>query len=286
MIKGKCFIITGATSGIGEATAREAAKRGAKLILAGRRAENGMKLQKELHDDGNANVEFVTCDVSKETDCKALVTRAMERFGHLDGAFNNAGQSGPLTFTEEEGLKDMDEYDQMMNCNVKGVFMCMRHQIPAILKNIRGSHGQRGSIVNNSSITGLKGSAGLPAYSASKHAVCGLSKAIAGRYAKEGVRVNTVCPGFFPSELTDAIYKDSGGLQLAINEQLHAVGRSGALQELANAVLWLLSDESPFVTGIDLPVDGGHGAVIGIPKVNVPTLFEAYEKSKAETAKL
>ena len=191
----KVILITGGTSGIGRATAIAFAERGANVVVAGRREAEGAESVALIQKAGGNGV-FVRTDVNIESEIAALVARALEHFGRLDFAFNNAGVDGEgrgtITATEEI-------YDQIMNINVRSVFFCMKHQIPAILQ----SGG--GAIVNNASILGLRPRAGSPIYSASKAAVIALTKSVALEFAPKGLRVNAVCAAIIETDMTREI---------------------------------------------------------------------------------
>ena len=242
---GKVALITGGTSGIGRETAIAFAERGANVVVAGRReAEGAESLALIQKADGNGL--FVRADVTVESEIASLVARTLEHFGRLDFAFNNAGVGGE----GQGGISATGEiYDRIMNINVRGVFFCMKHQIPAMLP----SGG--GAIVNNASVLGLRPRAGSPIYSASKAAVIALSKSVALEFAPKGVRVNAVCAAIIETDMTAKMRSDEETHRYLLER--HPVGRFGKSEEVAAAVLYLCSPEAAFITGVALPIDGG-----------------------------
>lgn len=246
--KDKVAIVTGATSGIGRATAIAFAKAGSKVVLAGRRETEGAQVVSEIEQAGGEAL-FVRTDVSVEADSEALVARTIERFGRLDFAFNNAGvflDSGPVTASTE------DVYRRTMDINVGGVLYGMKHQIPAILK----SGG--GAIVNNASSLGLSVIANAPVYNASKFAVIGLTKTAAVEFSAKGVRVNAVCPAVVETDINAGMRSDGPSHDFML--AMHPIGRFGKVEEIAEVVLFLCSPGAGFTTGIAMPVDGGFTA--------------------------
>lgn len=246
LLDGKAVLLVGASTGIGVDAARVFAEEGASLMLAARSGDALAALTSQLADAGH-DVGFVTGDVSVAADVARMVDATVERFGRLDGAFNNAGIS-------QNGLQQHEvseeDFDRLFAVNVKGVWLCLREE----LRIMRAAGA--GSIVNTASVAGFKGSSGLGAYAASKHAVVGLSRVAAHDNGPLGVRVNVVAPG--PT--------DTPMIRLMSPEMLDArlkampLRKLGTGAEVANAAAWLLSDRSSQVTGVVLPVEGGFSA--------------------------
>lgn len=246
---GKVALITGGTSGIGTATAEAFASEGAKVVVTGRREEMGAEVIGKINADGGEAI-FVRTDIQKSDDVKNMVAKTIEEFGRLDFAVNNAGVEQyfkPLADQTEE------VYNMVMDTNVKGVWMSMKEEIPAMLET------GGGAVVNTSSIAGVVGMANGPIYVASKHAVIGLTKSIALEFAKQNVRVNAVLPAAVETPMIDRFTQ---GQEEAYKyfESLHPVGRVGRPEEIADACVWLCSDKSSFVTGSSIRVDGGFTA--------------------------
>lgn len=238
----KIVLITGGTSGIGKVTAAAFAEAGAKVVITGRREKEGAEVAAEIKKNGGT-AAFIRTDVAKEADVKNAVDFVLSTHGRLDVAFNNAGVEmlGPLDQVTEE------QYRSTFDINVWGVLNSMKHEIPAMLK------GGGGAIVNTSSIAGHIGLAQASIYVATKHAVEGLTKAIAVEYARQGIRVNAVAPGTIDTDMVSRFPADARDWLLT----QHPVGRFGSSEEIAGAVLYLASDAAKFTTGAILAVDGG-----------------------------
>ena len=249
-LKDKVALITGGTSGIGEAAALQLARAGAKVVVAGRRENEGQAVVKAIEKAGGQAL-FVKTDVSREADVKALVDKTVAKFGRLDFAFNNAGVEGAAGVTTDKQTEE--NYRHTFDINVLGLLLTMKHEIPAILKN-------GGAIVNTSSVVGQIGMPGFGVYTASKHAVNGLTRSAALEYAKQGVRVNAVAFGTIQTPMVDRMVGEAktNNSQRDWLAGLHPVGRLGTVEEAAQAVIALL--ENPFITGAVLSVDGGWTA--------------------------
>ena len=246
MLKDKVALITGGSSGIGRAVALAWAREGAKGGVPDVDRGGGGETVEQVRAAGGEAI-FIAADVGKPEDCEALVRGAVEKFGRLDIACNNAGIGGPQAPTADYPL---DGWAQVIGINLSGVFYGMKYQLPAMLKN------GGGAIVNMASILGAVGFAGAPAYTAAKHGVVGLTQAAALEYSAQGVRINAVGPGFIHTPMISALEDNQ-----AVNDMLvaaHPIGRLGRAEEVAELVLWLSSDKASFVTGAYYPVDGGY----------------------------
>jgi NAD(P)-dependent dehydrogenase (short-subunit alcohol dehydrogenase family) len=246
----KVALVTGGTSGIGKEAALELARAGAKVVVAGRRENEGQEVVQAVQKLGG-EARFVKTDVSREGDVKALVDKTVATFGRLDFAFNNAGVEGAAGLTTDKQTEQ--NFRQVFDINVLGTLLSMKHEIPAILKN-------GGAIVNTSSVVGQVGLPGYGVYTASKHAVNGLTRSAALEYAKQGVRVNAVAFGTIQTPMIDRMVGESttGNAERDWLKSVHPVGRLGTVDEAAQAVVALL--ENPFITGSVLAVDGGWTA--------------------------
>jgi NAD(P)-dependent dehydrogenase (short-subunit alcohol dehydrogenase family) len=244
---GKVALVTGATGGIGRATAIAFAREGAKVVVTGRRASEGAETVRQIQAAGGEG-HFVAADAAVEADAAKTVSETLRVFGRLDYAFNNAGvEQLPQSLTETTEAT----YDQVMDINVKGVFFSLKHELAAMVQT------GGGVIVNNASVAGLIGMGGIPVYVASKHAVVGLTKAVALEYAKQNVRVNAVAPGGVETPMFDRFLEIVP--RDAMNS-LHPIGRVGQPEEIAAGVLWLCDPAASFVTGHVLALDGGFTA--------------------------
>jgi NAD(P)-dependent dehydrogenase (short-subunit alcohol dehydrogenase family) len=243
--EGKAAIVTGGASGIGRAACLAFAAEGASVLVADMEAGEGEATAKMIRDAGGRS-EFLQTDVSRDADCKAMVEVTLEKLGKLDIAFNNAGIGGSgFALAEEEEIT----FDRMLAINLKGVFLSMRNEIPAMLQ------GGGGTIVNTASVAGLVGNPGLASYCAAKHGVMGLTRAAALDYIKQGVRINAVCPGATRTRILEAWFQDPAVEDHVMG--LHPIGRIANPDEVARVVLFLASAESSFMVGCGVPVDGG-----------------------------
>lgn len=244
---GKAAVVTGAGSGIGRATAIAFGRSGAGVVVSDVNTASGEETVAMIEAAGGRAV-FQRCDVSQADEVRKLVERAVSAYGRLDYAHNNAGINA---ITADEW--DEATYERSIAVNLKGVMLCMREEAPAML----ASGG--GAIVNTASINGLVGNAAQPGYVSAKHGVVGLTRTAALRWAKQGIRVNCVCPGVIETGMTAPIIADPRWREAL--HQMTPMGRLGRSEEIASAVLWLCSDEASFVTGHPLVVDGGAIAI-------------------------
>jgi len=247
-LENKVAIVTGGTSGIGRAAAVALATAGAKVVVAGRRDNEGAETLKLVQAAGGEGL-FVRTDVAKEADLADLIQKTLAKFGRLDIAFNNAGieSLGPVTEANEA------EYRRVFDINVWGVLAAMKHEVPAMLKT------GGGSIINTSSVAGHVGMAGASIYVASKFAVEGLTKTAALEFAKQGIRVNAVAPAAIETDMIDRFAGKEGQMRDYLTG-LHPIGRLGKPREIADAVVWLASEQASFVTGQSILIDGGFTA--------------------------
>jgi NAD(P)-dependent dehydrogenase (short-subunit alcohol dehydrogenase family) len=250
LLDDKVTIITGAAGGIGSASVEVFLREGAKVVAADLGGHGGEDKIKEIADRVGGEAIFVATDVTSRDDVKAMVASAVSEFGRLDCAYNNAGVVGllhPLV-----GYPD-DDFEHVLSVNLRGVWQCLQEELAEMLK------GGGGSIVNTSSGLGQVGAAGTPIYTATKHAVFGLTKVAALDHATQGIRVNAVLPGVIDTSMPATLMADAGGTDAFI--PAHPNGRLGQPSEIAEAVAWLLSDRASLVTGAGFAVDGGYLAV-------------------------
>lgn len=245
----KVALVTGGSFGIGRATAIAFAQRGARVVIADWLEDREGVTLKAIAEAGAAGM-FITCDVSKPADVKAVIDKTIATYGRLDYAFNNAGVEGTMAPAHE---CTEENWEKTIGINLKGVWLCMKNEIPQMLR--QGG----GAIVNCASVAGLGGFAGLPAYTASKHGVIGLTKTAALENAKAGIRVNAVCPGVIHTAMVDRVTGRDKEVEKAYIA-MEPVGRMGRPEEVAEAVVWLCSDAASFVTGHAMTVDGGFTA--------------------------
>ncbi|MBD1879711.1 SDR family oxidoreductase [Coleofasciculus sp. FACHB-T130] len=251
----KVAFVTGAANGIGRATALAFAREGANVVVADISEQGNQETVRIIEElDGRAGASLlpkaiaIRCDVTRAEDVKAALDKTIETFGRLDFAFNNAGVEQKIAATAD--LTE-EEWNRIVNINLRGVFLCLKHEIPLMLK--QGG----GAIVNTSSGAGVKGFKGQAAYVAAKHGVVGLTKAAALDYAAQNIRINAVCPGIIDTPMMDRFSGGtSEGRERVISQE--PIGRMGQPEEIANAVIWLCSDASSFAVGHALVVDGGQ----------------------------
>ncbi len=248
-LDGKVALITGAGSGIGRASALVFAREGAKVALADIVVEGGEETVRMVKEAAG-EAFFIKADVSNAAEVEAMVNTVVETYGRIDCAYNNAGIEGQLASTDEY---PEDMFDKVIGINLTGVWLCMKYELPHMLK--QGS----GAIVNTASGAGLIGVAGMSAYVASKHGVVGLTKTAALEYAKSGIRVNAVCPGLIQTPMVERITNGHPQLGEAL-VAAEPIGRTGRPEEIAESVVWLSSDAASFVTGHAMSVDGGFVA--------------------------
>ena len=247
---GQVALVTGGGAGIGRATAQAFAAEGLKVVVADLHAASGEATVEQIKAGGGIAV-FVRCNVTLESEVKHLMEQTINTYGRLDYAFNNAGieiEHGRLADGTQE------EFDAIMGVNVKGVWLCMKYQLPLMLN--QGG----GAIVNTASVAGLGAAPKMSIYSASKHAVIGLTKSAAIEYAKKKIRVNAVCPAVIDTDMFRRAY-EADPKKAEYAAAVHPMGRIGKVEEVASAVLYLCSDGAAFTTGHALAIDGGAMAI-------------------------
>ena len=249
---GKVALVTGAGSGIGRASALAFARGGARVVVSDVDAAGGAETVRQIEANGECEARFVKADVSDEQQVEALIAECIEAFGRLDHAHNNAGIGAPPAALHES---DRRTFEHVLSVNLLGVWLCLKHEARVMLE--RGG----GAIVNTASLAGLIGFPMNVAYSASKHAVIGITRTAALEYAQSGIRVNAVCPAFVRTPMVDGLVA-GGGPRMSLERLAHMqpMGRLGTPEEVAEAVIWLGSDAAAFITGIALPIDGGTTA--------------------------
>lgn len=254
---GKVVVITGAAGGIGQAAARAFAKAGGKLVLVDRDAAAGEEASQVIRRQGG-EARFVAADVTRSAEVEAYVKAALDAHGRIDCFFNNAGIEGKVAATAEH---DEAAFDAVIAVNVKGVFLGLRHVLPVMLRQ------KQGAVVNTASVAGIVGTPGMAAYAASKHAVIGLTKVAAGEVARDGVRVNAVCPGPIDTRMIHSLeHQIDAADPAAVGRRYQSAipaGRYGTAEEIANVVLFLCSEEAAYVSGAQWVVDGARTAVGG-----------------------
>ncbi len=252
-LKDKVAIVTGSTSGIGEATAVLFAREGAKVVVVGRRQREGQRVVKKIRDEGGDAI-FVQSDVSNEEQVNQMIDRVVKTYGKINILFNNAGVMAANKLHETTN----DQWDLVMNVDVKGPFWCSKYAIPHMKK--QGG----GSIIMCSSANAIVAEPDLAAYCAAKGAINALTRAMALDYGSDNIRVNAICPGYIDTPLGDVYFDAQPDPQLARRKAgaLHALGRMGTPMEIAHCALFLASDESSFVTGECLVADGGLSVIV------------------------
>ena len=247
MLTDKIILVTGGSIGIGRATAKMLSAEGAKVVIADLQDDEGATTVDMIQQAGG-EAEYHHVDVGDYAEVSTLIATIVERHRVLDGAFNNAGIEGPTAKITDVPLED---WDRVIRVNLTGVFICMKCEIEQMVNQDRG-----GSIVSTASAAGLIGIPGAASYNASKHGVVGLTKTVALEYGSRNIRVNAVCPGFIETPMLERVTNAS----VKIRDQLIGavpMRRVAQASEIADAVVWLMSDKSTYVTGVALPVDGG-----------------------------
>ncbi|SAK86241.1 short-chain dehydrogenase/reductase SDR [Caballeronia hypogeia] len=245
-LQGRVAIVTGGAAGIGRATALLFARAGARVVVADRAEEAARAVVAEIEREGGEAM-FQHVDVSREEDCAAMVKAAVERFGRLDIAFNNAGMPGRVSKTEDQGFA---HWHRIIDVNLNGVFHCMVHELRAMKE-----HG--GSIVNTASVAGVRGAPFSSAYAASKHGVIGLTRSAAREYGRYGIRINAICPGVVKTAMAEELATASPPGTADALLAASILRRPGEPEEAAELVMWLCSDKASFVAGAHYMIDGG-----------------------------
>lgn len=251
-LNGKVVIITGAAMGMGAATAELMAQAGGKIVIADFNEEMGRQQTQKIVDAGGT-AAFIKTDVSNAKDVEAMVQFAVDTYGRLDAAVNNAART-----PDDKPLADLDEdvFDALIAVDLKGVALCLKYELRQMMKQ-----GQGGSIINTSSVSGIRPQPGTPVYVAAKHGVIGLTKSSAMDYSPHGIRVNSVAPGAIDTPMLQGALIQFGFDPVAYAKQLSMLGRFAQASEVAQANLWLVSDLSSYVTGAIISVDGGYTAM-------------------------
>lgn len=250
-LEAKVALVTGGASGIGAATAKIFAEKGANVVVSDIDEAGGRATVEHIRNAGGSAI-FRRCDVANPEQVQQLINAAVGTYGHIDAAFNNAGIEGDVATTPNCSIAN---FDLNIDVNLKGVFLCMKYQIAQFLKQ-----GTPGAIVNTASVAGLVGAKGVPAYVAAKHGVIGLTKTAAIEFAQKNIRVNAVCPGGIRTRMLERLINEKPWLEKQMLK-LQPIGRLGDPREVGRVVVFLCSDDASFVTGHAMPVDGGCVAI-------------------------
>ena len=245
-LSGKVALVTGGSSGIGRASAMAFAREGARVVVADVVKDEGQETVRLIEKEGGQAI-FVKTDITQADQVESLIQKAVSTFGRLDCAHNNAGILGPMVPVAD--YKE-EKWEKVFRVNLTGTWLCLKCEIHQMLTQ------KSGSIVNTASVLGLVGSAGAPAYAASKHAVIGLTKSAALGYAESGIRINAICPGFTETAMIDPLIGGDAQTKADMHAR-HPIGRMAKPEEIAEAAIWLCSDAASFVTGHAMAVDGG-----------------------------